>query len=117
MQVSVWDSLCRFVALGAWSTWTSFPRSSTTRSTKASTWAIGTGETATPEMANNAIANIREVIKGLYNDGISEEIRIQYGGSVKPSNVEELMNQNDIDGALVGGASLKADSFSQVVNF
>ena len=68
-------------------------------------------------MANNAIANIREVIKGLYNDGISEEIRIQYGGSVKPSNVEELMNQNDIDGALVGGASLKADSFSQVVNF
>ncbi len=80
-------------------------------------WAIGTGETATPEMANSAIAYIRELIKGLYNDDISEEIRIQYGGSVKPSNAEELMKQNDIDGALVGGASLKADSFSEVVNF
>ncbi|WP_432665659.1 triose-phosphate isomerase [Wukongibacter baidiensis] len=80
-------------------------------------WAIGTGETATPEMANSAIAYIREVIKGLYNDTISEEIRIQYGGSVKPANVEELMKQDDIDGALVGGASLEAESFSQIVNF
>ncbi|SKC90212.1 triose-phosphate isomerase [Maledivibacter halophilus] len=80
-------------------------------------WAIGTGETATPEMANETIAYIREVIKDLYGEDISEEIRIQYGGSVKPSNVQELMNQEDIDGALVGGASLKADSFSQIVNF
>ncbi len=80
-------------------------------------WAIGTGETATPEMANSAIAYIREVVKGLYSDSISEEIRIQYGGSVKPSNVEELMKQDDIDGALVGGASLEAESFSQIVNF
>ena len=80
-------------------------------------WAIGTGETATPEMANNAIAHIRTVIKDIYDETISEEIRIQYGGSVKPNNAEELMNQNDIDGALVGGASLKADSFSQIVNF
>lgn len=80
-------------------------------------WAIGTGETATPEMANNAIAYIRGVIKDIYDETISEEIRIQYGGSVKPNNAEELMNQNDIDGALVGGASLKADSFSQIVNF
>lgn len=80
-------------------------------------WAIGTGETATPEMANSAIAYIREVVKGLYSDSISEEIRIQYGGSVKPANVEELMKQDDIDGALVGGASLEAESFSQIVNF
>lgn len=80
-------------------------------------WAIGTGETATPEMANDAIAHIRSVIKELYSETISEEIRIQYGGSVKPNNAEELMNQNDIDGALVGGASLKAESFSQIVNF
>lgn len=80
-------------------------------------WAIGTGETATPEMANNAIAHIRTVIKDLYDESISEEIRIQYGGSVKPANAEELMNQNDIDGALVGGASLKAESFSEIVNF
>lgn len=80
-------------------------------------WAIGTGETATPEMANSAIAYIRDVIKELYDDTISEEIRIQYGGSVKPANVEELMRQDDIDGALVGGASLEAESFSQIVNF
>lgn len=80
-------------------------------------WAIGTGETATPEMANKTIAYIREVVRELYNDSISEEIRIQYGGSVKPNNIEDLMKQDDIDGALVGGASLKADSFSQIVNF
>lgn len=80
-------------------------------------WAIGTGETATPEMANSAIAHIREVVRNIYNEGISEEIRIQYGGSVKPNNIEELMGQDDIDGALVGGASLKADSFSEIVNF
>ncbi|MCG8542281.1 MAG: triose-phosphate isomerase [Clostridia bacterium] len=80
-------------------------------------WAIGTGETATPEMANSAIAHIREVVRDIYNEGISEEIRIQYGGSVKPNNIEELMGQDDIDGALVGGASLKADSFSEIVNF
>ncbi len=80
-------------------------------------WAIGTGETATAEEANKVIAYIRDIIKELYGDNISEEIRIQYGGSVKPNNVEELMNQADIDGALVGGASLKADSFEQIVNF
>jgi len=80
-------------------------------------WAIGTGETATPEMANSAIAYIRDVVKELYNDSISEEIRIQYGGSVKPNNIEDLMKQEDIDGALVGGASLQAESFSQIVNF
>ena len=80
-------------------------------------WAIGTGETATPEQANEVIAFIRKTLKELYDESISEEIRIQYGGSVKPHNVEELMKQEDIDGALVGGASLKAESFEKLVNF
>ncbi|RKD27502.1 triosephosphate isomerase [Caminicella sporogenes DSM 14501] len=80
-------------------------------------WAIGTGLTASPEDANKVIAFIRETIKELYGEDISEEIRIQYGGSVKPNNVEDIMNMEDIDGALVGGASLKAESFAQIVNF
>jgi len=80
-------------------------------------WAIGTGETATAEEANRVIAYIRKIVKDLYGEDISEEIRIQYGGSVKPNNIEDLMNQDDIDGALVGGASLKADSFVEIVNF
>lgn len=80
-------------------------------------WAIGTGKTATSEEANDVVAYVREVIKGLYSDAESEEVRIQYGGSVKPANVEEIMNQSDIDGALVGGASLQADSFVQLVKF
>lgn len=80
-------------------------------------WAIGTGKTASSQDANDVIAYIREVLQGLYSDEISEEIRIQYGGSVKPANVEEIMNEADIDGALVGGASLEPDSFVQLVNF
>lgn len=80
-------------------------------------WAIGTGKTATSQDANDVIAYIREVLTGIYDDAVSEEIRIQYGGSVKPSNVEELMNEADIDGALVGGASLEASDFIQLVNF
>ncbi|BEP28748.1 triose-phosphate isomerase [Helicovermis profundi] len=80
-------------------------------------WAIGTGKTATSEEANEVIMYIRNVIKGLYDEETSEKVRIQYGGSVKPSNVEEIMNESDIDGALVGGASLKADSFVELVNF
>ncbi|MCT4607345.1 MAG: triose-phosphate isomerase [Marinisporobacter sp.] len=80
-------------------------------------WAIGTGKTATSEQANEAIYKIREVVKGLYGEEICTEVRIQYGGSVKPNNVEEIMNQEDIDGALVGGASLKPDDFVQLVNF
>lgn len=80
-------------------------------------WAIGTGKTATSKEANEVIMFIREVIKELYNDEVSEKVRIQYGGSVKPNNVEEIMNESDIDGALVGGASLKADSFVELVNF
>ena len=80
-------------------------------------WAIGTGKTATAEQANDVIAYVREVVKGLYGEEISEEVRIQYGGSVKPSNVSEIMNQTDIDGALVGGASLQPADFTELVNF
>lgn len=80
-------------------------------------WAIGTGKTASSQDANDVIAYIREVLENVYGDEISEEVRIQYGGSVKPSNVEEIMNEADIDGALVGGASLEASDFVQLVNF
>ncbi len=80
-------------------------------------WAIGTGLTATPEQANDTIAYIREEIKNLYNDEVSEAVRIQYGGSVKPNNASDIMNQEDIDGALVGGASLKPEDFIEIVNF
>jgi triosephosphate isomerase len=77
-------------------------------------WAIGTGKTATPEIANEAHTFIRGWLKEKYGaDG--EAVRIQYGGSVKPSNVKELMSQSEIDGALVGGASLDPESFSQIV--
>ncbi len=80
-------------------------------------WAIGTGRTASAEDANDVIAYIREVVEELYGSEVSEEVRIQYGGSVKPENVSEIMDQPDIDGALVGGASLKPDSYVQLVNF
>ena len=79
-------------------------------------WAIGTGKTATSEMANDTIKAIRNVVKGLYNTDTSEAVRIQYGGSVKPANVDELLAMSDIDGALVGGASLDPDSFLTLVN-
>jgi len=77
-------------------------------------WAIGTGKTASPEQADEVCGYIRSVIKSLYGAYISEEIRILYGGSVKPSNVEELMAKENIDGGLVGGASLDAGSFLQL---
>jgi len=80
-------------------------------------WAIGTGVTATPEQANETIGFIREVVKKLYDDILSEEVIIQYGGSVKPDNASDLLNQHEIDGALVGGASLKPESFIEIVNF
>ena len=80
-------------------------------------WAIGTGKTASSQDANEVIAYIREVVKDMYSEEVSEEVRIQYGGSVKPSNVEEIMNESDIDGALVGGASLEASDFTALVNF
>jgi triosephosphate isomerase len=80
-------------------------------------WAIGTGKTATPEQAEEVHRFIRGRLGKLYSGGISEEIRIQYGGSVTPENIQGLMNQPNIDGALVGGASLKAESFSKIVRF
>ena len=80
-------------------------------------WAIGTGKTSSSEDANEVISYIREVVRDLYNEEISEEVRIQYGGSVKPSNVSEIMNESDIDGALVGGASLVAKDYVDLVNF
>jgi triosephosphate isomerase len=80
-------------------------------------WAIGTGKTATDEQAQEAHAFIRSLATKLYNQSTGNKIRILYGGSVKPENIKGLMAQPDIDGALVGGASLKADSFGSIVNF
>ena len=80
-------------------------------------WAIGTGKTATPEQAEEVHRFIRGKVEKLYSRQVSEEIRIQYGGSVTPENVRGLMSQPNIDGALVGGASLKAESFSKIVRF
>ena len=79
-------------------------------------WAIGTGKTATAEQANEVIAYIRNVVRDLYAD-LADKVRIQYGGSVKPANVAEIMGQTDIDGALVGGASLKADDYLGLLKF
>lgn len=79
-------------------------------------WAIGTGKTATAEDANDVIAYIREVVANLYGE-LANNVRIQYGGSVKPANVTEIMNQSDIDGALVGGASLLPNDYVELVNF
>ena len=80
-------------------------------------WAIGTGKTATPEDADNVHAYIRKVLTDIYDKETAEAVRIQYGGSVKPENVDALMAKPNIDGALVGGASLKADSFTRIVKF
>ncbi len=80
-------------------------------------WAIGTGKTATPEDAQSTIEFIRTKLSEIYSSDFSKNIRILYGGSVKPNNVKELMMQKDIDGALIGGASLKADSFSKLVKY
>jgi triosephosphate isomerase len=80
-------------------------------------WAIGTGRTATPEQAQEMHAFIRRVFADRYSDQAANEIRILYGGSVKPDNIAGLMSQKDIDGALVGGASLQAESFAKIVNY
>ena len=80
-------------------------------------WAIGTGKTATSEDANNSIKAIRNEIKKLYGEDVSEQVIIQYGGSVKSSNAKELFTTSDIDGGLVGGASLKPEEFSKIVNY
>jgi len=79
-------------------------------------WAIGTGRTATPHQAQEVQAFIRKLLGGLFGE-VAREIRILYGGSVKPENIAELMAEEDIDGALVGGASLKVDSFVKIVRY
>jgi triosephosphate isomerase (TIM) len=79
-------------------------------------WAIGTGKTATPQQAEEVHKFIRDLLNKLFSKDTANSIRIQYGGSVKPENITELMKQPDIDGALVGGASLSVESFSTIVN-
>ena len=80
-------------------------------------WAIGTGKTATSEDANNAIKSIRNKISNIYGQMVSKRVIIQYGGSVKASNAKELFTMSDIDGGLVGGASLKSEEFAKIVNY
>lgn len=80
-------------------------------------WAIGTGRTATREQAQEVHAFIRDVLTGLYEKKLAEAIRILYGGSVKPENIDSLMAEPDIDGALVGGAALQSESFDRIVHF
>jgi triosephosphate isomerase len=78
-------------------------------------WAIGTGVTATPEMAEETHAFVRSVLVELYGNDVAEEVTIQYGGSMKPDNAKELLAQKNIDGGLVGGAALEADSFYGII--
>lgn len=78
-------------------------------------WAIGTGKTATPEQAQEVHKFIRDLLRKMYGKEVAGSVRVQYGGSVKPENIAELMVKPDVDGALVGGASLKVDSFSSIV--
>lgn len=79
-------------------------------------WAIGTGKTATAKQADEACGFIRDIIKNLYGDVVAGDIRIQYGGSVKPENIDELIAQENIDGALIGGASLDPEKFIKMAN-
>src|SRR5947199_897132 len=78
-------------------------------------WAIGTGHNATPEQAQQAHAFIRRTVARLFDEAVAKRVRIQYGGSVKPGNARDLMSQQDVDGALVGGASLEIRSFSDII--
>lgn len=80
-------------------------------------WAIGTGKTATTQQAQEVHVFIRGIIEKRFGNGLAKSVRILYGGSVKPTNIQDLMAQPDIDGALVGGASLSADSFSRIVHY
>lgn len=80
-------------------------------------WAIGTGRTASPEQANEMCAYIRSIIEELYDEEVCDKVLIQYGGSVKPSNATEIMNMEEIDGGLVGGASLVPAEFIEIINF
>ena len=78
-------------------------------------WAIGTGVTATPEQAEEAHAFVRGLVRDQFGEAVADKVRIQYGGSVKPDNVASLMAKPNVDGSLVGGASLKADGFAELV--
>lgn len=78
-------------------------------------WAIGTGQTATPQQAQEVHAFIRKLVSETFSSGLAQGLRILYGGSVKPDNITELMSQGDLDGALVGGASLQVESFAKII--
>ena len=78
-------------------------------------WAIGTGKTATPEQAEEIHVFIREILKEKYGEKVADETRIQYGGSIKPTNAKSLFSKENIDGGLVGGASLNSDSFFEII--
>jgi triosephosphate isomerase len=80
-------------------------------------WAIGTGHVATPEQAQEVHGEIRRIVSQLASPSVAAAVRILYGGSVKPENIDDLMRQPDLDGALVGGASLKAQDFDRIVRF
>jgi len=80
-------------------------------------WAIGTGKTATADQANETIAFIRATVGAMFGSEVAEKVRIQYGGSVKPATIKEQMGKSDIDGGLIGGASLKAQDFAGIVNY
>ena len=80
-------------------------------------WAIGTGQTATNEQAQEVHVFIRSLIGKMYEKAVADQVRILYGGSVKPDNIDALMAQEDIDGALVGGAALNAESFERIIHF
>lgn len=79
-------------------------------------WAIGTGKSATVEIAQNTCALVRDEVRNLFGDDVASKVRVQYGGSVKPDNIAEYMSQEDIDGALIGGASLEVDSFKAIID-
>ncbi len=80
-------------------------------------WAIGTGKTATADQAEEMCRAIRNTVADLYDESVAEKVRIQYGGSVKPANVKEIMSKEDIDGGLIGGAALQPDSFLQLAHY
>lgn len=80
-------------------------------------WAIGTGKTATPEQAEDMCEFIRNAVEALYGEAVADQVVIQYGGSVKPANASDIMNMSNIDGALVGGASLSAKDFMDIIDF
>ena len=79
-------------------------------------WAIGTGKSATMEIAQDTCKLVRDVVREMFGDDVASKVRVQYGGSVKPENIAEYMKQEDIDGALIGGASLKVDSFKAIID-